>query len=246
MYKVVIVDDEASGRNVVRHNLKRFDKDLSVIAEADSVKSGIEVIEALKPDIVFLDVQMQDGTGFDLLLNVRERGFKVIFVTSFDNFAIKAIKYNAADYLLKPIEPDLFQEAVERVFEILENRQPAVSVEQFNNNYNKFDRIGLPMSDCVRFISVDSILYCSADGNYTRFFFVDGSNCLVCRNMKYYEDILPQSLFIRIHRSFIINIHYVEKYIKGEIPSIVMSNGFQIEISRRKKDELLELLDVKL
>ncbi|MCQ2216744.1 MAG: LytTR family DNA-binding domain-containing protein [Bacteroidales bacterium] len=246
MYKVVIVDDEASGRNVVRHNLKRFDKDLSVIAEADSVKSGIEVIEALKPDIVFLDVQMQDGTGFDLLLNVRERGFKVIFVTSFDNFAIKAIKYNAADYLLKPIEPDLFQEAVERVFEILENRQPAVSVEQFNNNYNKFDRIGLPMSDCVRFISVESILYCSADGNYTRFFFVDGSNCLVCRNMKYYEDILPQSLFIRIHRSFIINIHYVEKYIKGEIPSIVMANGFQIEISRRKKDELLELLDVKL
>lgn len=246
MYKVVIVDDEASGRNVVRHNLKRFDKDLSVIAEADSVKSGIEVIEALKPDIVFLDVQMQDGTGFDLLLNVRERGFKVIFVTSFDNFAIKAIKYNAADYLLKPIEPDLFQEAVERVFEILENRQPAVSVEQFNNNYNKFDRIGLPMSDCVRFISVESILYCSADGNYTRFFFVDGSNCLVCRNMKYYEDILPQSLFIRIHRSFIINIHYVEKYIKGEIPSIVMANGFQIEISRRKKDELLELLDVRL
>ncbi len=246
MYKVVIIDDEASGRNVVRHNLKRFDKDLSVIAEADSVKSGIEVIEALKPDIVFLDVQMQDGTGFDLLLNVRERGFKVIFVTSFDNFAIKAIKYNAADYLLKPIEPDLFQEAVERVFEILENRQPAVSVEQFNNNYNKFDRIGLPMSDCVRFISVESILYCSADGNYTRFFFVDGSNCLVCRNMKYYEDILPQSLFIRIHRSFIINIHYVEKYIKGEIPSIVMANGFQIEISRRKKDELLELLDVKL
>lgn len=246
MYKVVIVDDEASGRNVVRHNLKRFDKDLSVIAEADSVKSGIEVIEALKPDIVFLDVQMQDGTGFDLLLNVRERGFKVIFVTSFDNFAIKAIKYNAADYLLKPIEPDLFQEAVERVFEILENRQPAVSVEQFNNNYNKFDRIGLPMSDCVRFISVESILYCSADGNYTRFFFVDGSNCLVCRNMKYYEDILPQSLFIRIHRSFIINIHHVDKYIKGEIPSIVMANGFQIEISRRKKDELLELLDVKL
>lgn len=246
MYKVVIVDDEASGRNVVRHNLKRFDKDLSVIAEADSVKSGIEVIEALKPDIVFLDVQMQDGTGFDLLLNVRERGFKVIFVTSFDNFAIKAIKYNAADYLLKPIEPDLFQEAVERVFEILENRQPAVSVEQFNNNYNKFDRIGLPMSDCVRFISVESILYCSADGNYTRFFFVDGSNCLVCRNMKYYEDILPQSIFIRIHRSFIVNIHHVDRYIKGEIPSIVMSNGFQIEISRRKKDELLELLDIKI
>lgn len=246
MYKVVIIDDEASGRNVVRHNLKRFDNDLSVIAEADSVKSGIEVIEALKPDIVFLDVQMQDGTGFDLLLNVKERGFKVIFVTSYDNFAIKAIKYNAADYLLKPIEPDLFQEAVERVFEILDNRQSAVSVEQFNSNYNKFDRIGLPMSDCVRFISIDSILYCSADGNYTHFYFADGTDCLVSRNMKYYEDILPQSLFIRIHRSFIINIHHVDRYIKGEIPSIVMSNGFQIEISRRKKDELLELMDIKI
>lgn len=246
MYKVAIIDDEASGRNVIRHNLKRFDRNLSIIAEADSVKSGIEVIEALKPDIVFLDVQMQDGTGFDLLQNVKERNFKVVFVTSFDNFAIKAIKYNAADYLLKPIEPDLFQEATEKVFDMLENRLAAVSVDQFNSNFNRFEKIGLTMSDCVKFVPVESIDYCAAEGNNTRFYLVDGTNLHVCRNMKYYEDILPQNMFLRIHRSFIINIHNVDRYIKGDIPSIVMTNGFQIEVSRRKKDELLDLLDLKM
>lgn len=246
MYKVVIIDDEASGRNVIRHNLKRFDKDLSIIAEADSVKSGIEVIEALKPDIVFLDVQMQDGTGFDLLQNVKERNFKVVFVTSYDNFAIKAIKYNAADYLLKPIEPDMFQEAAERVFDMLENRLAAVSVEQFNNNFNRFEKIGLAMPDCVKFVPVESIDYCSADGNGTVFCLVDGTEMHVCKNMKYYEDILPQNIFIRVHRSFIVNVRNVDSYVKGDVPSIVMSNGFQIEVSRRKKDELLNMLDVKL
>lgn len=247
MYKIAIIDDEFSGRDIVRHNLRQYSNEIELIADADSVQSGVKLIDTLKPDIVFLDIQMQDGTGFDLLQQVQERNFKVVFVTSFDNFAIKAIKFNAADYLLKPIDPDMFEEAFEKVLNSLKDRQVYVSVEQFNNNFNKFDKIGLMLNDCIKFVPIDTISYCVAEGNYSKFYFRDSSDeLLVCRNLKYYEDILPEDSFIRVSRSNIINVNQVDSFIKGEVPVVVMTDGSQIEVSRRKRDLLLEMLNVKI
>ncbi len=247
MYKIAIIDDEFSGRDIVRHNLRQYSNEIELIADADSVQSGVKLIDTLKPDIVFLDIQMQDGTGFDLLQKVRERNFKVVFVTSFDNFAIKAIKFNAADYLLKPIDPDMFEEAFDKVLNSLKDKQAYVSVEQFNNNFNKFERIGLMLNDCIKFVPIDTISYCVAEGNYSKFYFRDSSDeLLVCRNLKYYEDILPEDSFIRVSRSNIINVNQVDSFIKGEVPVVVMTDGSQIEVSRRKRDLLLEMLNVKI
>ncbi|MCQ2376339.1 MAG: LytTR family DNA-binding domain-containing protein [Salinivirgaceae bacterium] len=247
MYKIAIIDDEFSGRDIVRHNLRQYSNVIELIADADSVQSGVKLIDTLKPDIVFLDIQMQDGTGFDLLQQVQERNFKVVFVTSFDNFAIKAIKFNAADYLLKPIDPDMFEEAFEKVLNSLKDRQVYVSVEQFNNNFNKFDKIGLMLNDCIKFVPIDSIVFCAAEGNYSKFRFCDDiEDMLVCRNLKYYEDILPENKFIRVSRSNIININKVDSFVKGEVPVVVMADGTQIEVSRRRKDPLFEMLNVKI
>ncbi len=245
MIKVVIIDDEVSGRNVIRQYLSLYCENVEIIGEADSVKSGTELLTNESPDIVFLDIQMQDGTGFNILEALPERNFKVIFVTSFDQFALKAIKFCAADYILKPVDPDEFVEAVERVQADLEKQNLADNrIDEMLTNMSNFSKVGLPTADGVKFVKVDDIVRCEADGSYTTVFMNDGDKILISKNLKTYEELFVDNKFLRVHKSHLINISHVDKYVNsgGDGGSVVMSDGSTVEVSRRKKDELLALM----
>lgn len=244
MIKAVSVDDEANGRKILRHYVEQYGDGIELVGEADSVASGIELIKKVKPEVVFLDVQMQDGTGFNLLEKVDSKSFKVIFVTSFDQYALKAIKFNAIDYILKPIDPDLFVEAIEKVKGDLNKytKDKDIRIDELVTNINSYEKIGLPSIDCIKFVKVSDIVRCESDGNYTKFVFSNNESIIVCKTMKIYEDLLAEHKFIRIHKSHLINVNYIDKYINGDGGTVIMSDGSSVEVSRRKKDELLKLI----
>ena len=244
MVKVVIIDDENSGRNVIRQYLSLYCDDIEIIGEADSVKSGVELLSKESPDIVFLDIQMQDGTGFNLLEALPKRAFKVIFVTSFDQYALKAIKFSASDYILKPVDPDEFVEAVQRVQAEVAEQSPAKDerIDELLTNMNNFSKVGLPTNNGILFYKVDDIVRCEADGAYTQFFMNNGEKVLVAKNLKVYEDLFADNKFLRVHKSHLINTAYIDKYINGDGGSVIMADGSCVEVSRRKKDELLSMM----
>ncbi len=242
--KVAIIDDESNGRNIIRQYLSLYCQDVEVIGEADSVKSGVKLLSKQTPDVVFLDIQMQDGTGFNLLELLPQRTFKVIFVTSFDQFALKAIKYSVADYLLKPVDPDAFVEAVEKVRADI--AQPSTlkdaRIEELLTNINSFAKIGLPTTEGIQFVKVDDIVRCEADGAYTVFVMDGGRRIMVSKSLKTYEELFADRKFVRVHKSHLINTRYIDKYINGDGGSVVMADGSTVEVSRRKKDELLSMM----
>lgn len=245
MIRVVVVDDEEQGRSIIKQYIARYCPYIEVCGEADSVKNGVIVVNERHPDIVFLDIQMQDGTGFNILEALPERNFKVIFVTSFDQFALKAIKFCAADYILKPVDPDEFVEAVERVQADLEKQNLADNrIDEMLTNMSNFSKVGLPTADGVKFVKVDDIVRCEADGSYTTVFMNDGDKILISKNLKTYEELFVDNKFLRVHKSHLINISHVDKYVNsgGDGGSVVMSDGSTVEVSRRKKDELLALM----
>ena len=248
MIKSVVIDDEQQGRSIIKQYIARFCPDIEVCGEADSVKSGVAVINEKHPNIVFLDIQMQDGTGFNLLEQIPDRSsFKVIFVTSFDQFAIKAIKYSASDYLLKPLDPDAFIEAIDKVKSDIEanNKTKDNRIDELLTNINSFKKIGLPVSNAIVFVNVDDIIRCESDSSYTMFHLVDGRHLLVSKNLKVYEDLFADRKFLRVHKSHLINARYVDQYINGDGGSVVMSDGSTVEVSRRKKDELLAIMQMQ-
>ncbi|MBR5959142.1 MAG: response regulator transcription factor [Salinivirgaceae bacterium] len=244
--KVAIIDDESNGRNIIRQYLSLYCQDVEVIGEADSVKSGVKLLSKQTPDVVFLDIQMQDGTGFNLLELLPQRTFKVIFVTSFDQFALKAIKFSVADYLLKPVDPDAFVEAVEKVRADITQPSPHkdARIEELLTNINSFAKIGLPTNDGIQFVKVDDIVRCEADGAYTQVIMDGGTRIMVSKNLKVYEELFADRKFLRVHKSHLINIRYIDKYLNsgGDGGSVVMADGSTVEVSRRKKEELLGMM----
>lgn len=248
--KVVIIDDEINGRETVRQYLSFYCDDVEVIGEANSVESGVELLSKQTPDIVFLDIQMQDGTGFNLLEKLPQRNFKVIFVTAYDQYALKAIKFSAADYILKPVDPDEFVDAVQRVqAELATQQENQTSDNRLDelltiSKKNDFTKVGLPTSSGIQFVKVDDIVRCEADGSYTQVFMSTGERIMVSKNLKIYEDLFSGNSFLRVHKSHLINISYIDKYMNtgGDGGSIAMADGSVVEVSRRKKDELLSML----
>lgn len=247
MIKAITIDDEESGRKIICQYVEKYCDGIEIVGQADSVKSGIDEIEKKKPDLVFLDIQMQDGTGFNLLEQIQNRNFKVIFVTSYDQFALKAFKYSATDYLLKPVDPDAFAEAVSKIQIDIEKADKADktknnTIDELLSNVNSFEKIGLPTSDGIRFVKVDDIVRCESDSSYTIFFMNSKEKIVVSKNLKNYEDLLSDRKFLRIHKSHLINTRYVEQYINGDGGQVVMSDGSTVEVSRRKKEELIRLM----
>lgn len=244
MIKAITIDDEESGRKIICQYVEKYCDGIEIVGQADSVKSGIDEIEKKKPDLVFLDIQMQDGTGFNLLEQIQNRNFKVIFVTSYDQFALKAFKYSATDYLLKPIDPDAFAEAVSKIKIDIEKtgKTKSSTIDELLSNINSFEKLGLPTSDGIRFVKVDDIVRCESDSSYTIFFMNSKDKIVVSKNLKNYEDLLSDRKFLRIHKSHLINTRYVEQYINGDGGQVVMSDGSTVEVSRRKKEELIRLM----
>ena len=246
MIRAIIIDDELRSRNVIRNILSSYCEDVEILAQAASVKEGVDCIRKYIPDAVFLDIEMPDGTGFDLLQQISDIRFHIIFITAFDQYAIKAIKFSALDYLLKPVEPHQLIDAVNKI-----NKTPvnfdtiSHQISTLLKNRNGIERIALPTLDGFKFISARDIIRCRSDNNYTNFFLNNGEKIIVTRTLKEYEDILSDLEFVRVHQSHLINIRYIDRYIKGDGGIIVMVDGSEVEVSRRRKDEFLRKLSLK-
>jgi len=246
MIKAIIIEDEKMSRETLRRLLEKYCPTVEVVAEADGYRKGIEEIRKFKPDVIFLDIQMPDGSGFRLLEELDEIDFEIIFTTAFDQFAIKAIKYSALDYLLKPIIPQDLAEAITRVEKKKAEKTRKKNLEVISQgtemNDERSQKIVLSTSEMIHVISVDDIIRCESDNYYTYFYFVDGRKLLVSKTLKENEELLSQYDFIRPHKSHLINVKYIKSYVRQEGGHILMSDGTRIPVSRRKKDKMMEII----
>ncbi len=246
MIKAIIVDDELGARESLSKMLEKNCTSVQIIAKADSMQSAYESIINLHPDLVFLDIEMPNGNAFDLLEKIKEIDFDIIFTTAYDHYAIKAIKFSAIDYILKPIDPEELVQAVHRYEE--KSGQKNMLDKKFKtllNNLkpeNKLKKVGIPDGDGLIFINLADIIRCDSDGNYTFFILTSGKKIVASRTLGEYEQLFADDNFFRVHRSHLINLQHVKKYLKGEGGYVIMSDNSQVEVSRRNKNDFLQKL----
>ena len=247
--KILLVDDEKDSREVMSNLLRHYFPQLEIVGEAANAESAYREIIEKQPDLVFLDIQMPRANGFSLLQQFEEVPFEVVFVTSFDQYAINAIKFNALDYLLKPVEiPDLLQ-AVERAIKVIDKKQNSslqiINLLQDIRDDAKNRKIAVHSGDKVKFLSQGEIIYIEADGRYCRIFMKNQEIYVTAKYLKDFESYFGESNFIRISKSHIINVSHIMSYSKGDPCIIEMSTGKLFETSRRKKQEVLDRLNQK-
>ncbi|WP_299126070.1 LytTR family DNA-binding domain-containing protein [uncultured Tenacibaculum sp.] len=243
MLKALIVEDERH----IRENLKKrifqdFQNEISIVDEAISVKEGIEKIKRYKPQLVFMDIDLGDGTSFDILSSLDEIKFKIIFITGFDSHAIKAIRLGALDYLLKPIDEDEFKEAVSKAIDTVEKESTNGGSINIANHYYKegeHRRIVLKTLDTQHLVSFEDILFCKSEGNYTTFYLFE-EKIVISKPMKKVEELLDKQRFIKCHQSFIVNKAYITKYTNEGF--LITKTGEQIPVATRRKDMVLKTL----
>ena len=238
MPTAVIIDDEQDARENLRQLLGHYCPSFEVIGEAESVATGVVLLHRQVPHVVFLDIQMQDGTGFELLQAINEPSFRVVFVTAFDQHAIRAFEFNAVDYLLKPIDPARLQKAVERVSSVHTSEGYFQRISMLVNNLSgqSPDRIILQTQEGQHYIRLDDIIRLEADKNYTTFHSRNRKSVVVSETMKRYEDVLPSSQFFRTHQSHIVQRDAIKSFIKESGGYIEMTDGTQVPLSRRRKE----------
>ena len=244
MLKSVIIDDELKSRESLKIILDEFCDNVQVKALCENCAQGIEAIRTYNPDVVFLDVQMHRETGFDLLSQLSNIRFEVIFTTAHSEYAIKAFKFSAIDYLLKPISIDELKKALEKVEKRL-NGNISLRLEQLMENLqpaSQGSKLALPTMDGLIFVRTDEILYCEASSNYTIFHIADGKQYVVSRTLKEYDELLGAHSFFRIHNSYLVNLNSVKKYVRGEGGYVIMNNEKALDVSKRKKQAFLERL----
>ncbi len=242
---IVIIDDEPDARELLKAYVRMFFPEMEVIGEADSVLEGKKIIDELKPHVVFVDIQMGDGTGFDLLNKFERPEFSIIFATAFDDFALKAFKYNALDYLLKPIAPEDFKQAMKKILSL--NRQESFydQLQQLMKHVkNKDDeRIALHAAEGLILVKTKDIRRIEGEGNYCTIYQTNGERIVVTKSMKEFEEMLPEAQFSRTHQSHIVNFDFVKKVLKEDGGYLMLDNGEKIMISRRKKEEVIRLFE---
>lgn len=242
-YKVIIIDDEKNARNLLQGMLGEYVPDVEILEMCPDLQSGVKAIYKHKPDLVFLDIEMPGHSGLELLdfFETETIDFSIIFTTAYNEYAIQAFKLSAIDYLLKPIEPDALETAME-LFRKKENKSDISALKE-NLKPGKPLKIALNTSGSIKFASLDDITYLKGEGAYTEFHFSDGTLLLVSRNLKYYEDAFAvQTHFFRCHKSYIVNLDFVSSYVKSDGGYILMKNGEQINISTEKIPEMMQLM----
>jgi len=247
--KGIVIDDEKNGRDVIKSLVNTYCTAVEIVAEAGNIIDGFKLINEYTPDFILLDIQMPGGNGFELLKKFEKINFDIVFITSYDKYAINAFKFSAVDYLLKPVEIDDLVQAIDKIKNkrLLNQKETFDKYTYFLNNVSNDDRlrnISLQKGDKVYYLKLSEILYLEAESNYTRILTVNNEVFLQSKTLKYYEDLFQESPnFIRISRSHLINIAHVKSYSKTEPCILSLSNDFKIEISRRKKTELIALMD---
>lgn len=241
-YKAILVDDEESSRQTLKALISKYCPEIFVLAEAASVAEAKEVLAQHSPDVVFLDIRLPDGSGCDLLEQLPQRRFDVIFTTAYDEYSLKAFQYAALHYLLKPVSSLQLREAISRLKPSalqLEDERLRVMKEQLQEQRKN---IVLTSIDGFSVAQIDDILRCEADSNYTRLFFTNEKPFTASRNLSYFESLLSDAGFVRVHNKHLVNLRHVKRYHRGRGGYIELSDGAQVEISVRKKDEFLEAL----
>lgn len=245
MKKIVIIDDENRTRELIARMIDSFGFDVVTIPEGENVQSGIEAIEKHQPDIVFLDIQMPDGTGFDVIRSIDNKTFEVIFITAHEEFAIKAIKFSALDYLLKPIDSTELKAALEKALDTIDEKKETSQFEALQKNIqpNEKRRLVLKTQESVHVVELDQIIRCEADRNYTSFFLKDNKKILVSKTLKDYETLLSAHNFLRVQQSHLVNIEYVDRYDKKNGGAVVMKDGSEVPLSPAKRDLFFKRLE---
>lgn len=244
--KVLLLDDEVGARATIKSYLQQMPTPPSELKEVDSVNAALELLRDWQPDLAFLDINLPDGLGFDVLaqLGLDRITFKVIFISAYDTYAIKAFKYNAIDYILKPVDPMEFQQSVSKA---LKNMQTADQLRNlqgdFQGDTRTLNKLVLKDHQSIRLVPIDDIIRCQSENNYTLFFLTNGEELLITRTLKEYEELLKGRLFFRPHKSHLINLKHLHRFDKAEGGSIHLSDGSSVPLSRFKKEVFLQLLD---
>jgi two-component system LytT family response regulator len=245
MLDAVIIDDEQDAQITLMRFLQMHSPDVNIIGTANGVEEGLKLLTQKKPDVVFLDIKMNDGTGFDLLKKLPEINFNLIFTTAYDDYALKAFKYSAIDYLLKPIDP---LELIEAVGKAQKGNKgtTADSVESMFELYkeDKFDKIAIPSVDEFNFVRISDIIRCEASSNYSIIYLQNGKKIVAPRTLKDFEGLLAGEGFFRVHQSHLINLKHIDQFLKTR-NRIKMVDGSEVEVSRRKKTLFLELINMR-
>lgn len=249
MINAIIVDDELKSRESLKILLEEFCDNVTVKALCKDVAEAVQAIQQYKPDVVFLDIQLQRETGFDLLTQLGDFDFEVIFTTAYAEYAIKAFKFAAIDYLLKPIDIEELKRALSKVEKRM-NDSIALRLQQLMQNLKHTSsenyKLALPTTDGLVFVKMQDILYCEASSNYTEITVMDGKKYIVSRTLKEYEDMLGEHSFYRIHNSYLINLNAIKKYVRGEGGYVIMANDKSLDVSKRKKEGFLARIGAKL
>ena len=243
--RALLVDDEELARKNLEVLLNDYCPQINVLGTASNIMEAEKFIHSNQIDVLFLDIEMPNGSGFELLEKLgTEVDFKIIFITAYHEYALKAFRFSAVDYLLKPIDPDDLVAAVSKA-KGGKDKEASKKIEALLENLKRdgdaLNKIALPSMEGLQFVELNEIMYCESQDNYTRFFLTDGRRIMVSKTIKHFEDMLDSSKFYRVHRSNIINLKYIDKYVKGEGGYVVLKQGPRIPVSRRRKEGFLQL-----
>jgi two-component system LytT family response regulator len=242
-FSVIIVDDEPNGSESLSLLIKEYCPSLHIVAIASNVPEAVSAIRLHKPQVVFLDIEMPDGSGFEVIDKTTEQNYHVVFTTAYEQYALKAFKLNALDYLLKPVSIEELLEAVKKLERIKDT--PPVNWSELLREVNfrsRKQKISIPTQEGLLFIDTENILRLEADSNYTHLFLTTGKKHTASKTLKEFESLLEESLFVRVHSAHLVNLSRIEKYIKGDGGYVVLNDGSSVPVSRSQKAELLSRL----
>ncbi len=250
MITAILIDDDKNLREGMKKLLDLFAPTIKIIGEADSVASGIVAMDSLRPQVVFLDIQLNDGTGFDILEKAAEINntitSHIVFITAHEQYAIKAFRFSALDFLLKPVDPDELQKVIQKIEKVVERKNDFSHIdlllENIRKNVDNFKRIALSTSDGIHLFDISDIIRCESEDNYTKFYIKNHKPILISKTLKEYEELLAEHNFERIHQSHLINLKYLKSYIKSDGGYVVMADGSRLSISQRKRERLQNIL----
>ncbi|WNJ15942.1 LytTR family DNA-binding domain-containing protein [Pontibacter sp. G13] len=241
--KAIMVEDEIASRETLRNYLTKYCPSVELVAEAPSVAEGLKAIALHQPDLVFLDVEMPYGNAFDLLEQVQDITFETIFVTAYSHYAVQALNFSASYYLLKPIDIEELIQAVSKVEEAQSQKQDQlrtkILIDNLKTMNHQLKKVVLPVMDGFEVVQVKDIIRCQANGNFTDFYLADGSKRMICRTLKFYDEILSQLGFCRVHKSHLINLEYILSYKKGKGGTVLLQGNHEVEVSPSRKKEFL-------
>ena len=246
MIRTVILDDEPMARDIVLSLLEKYCPEVEVIGVAGDVESGVKLIRQKRPELLILDIHLVDGTSFDLLNRLDNDSYKVIFITAFEEYAIRAFKFSAMDFLLKPVNPEELRAAIDKVQGTLDKESMAKRLEilydTMNNWSHESRKIALRTATSMHIVNLAEIIRCQSEKNYTQFFLVTGEVVTVSKTLKEFEELLGPYQFIRVHQSHLVNLDHIRRYEKADGGLVILSDGSQVPVSLRKREELMKTI----